>query len=90
MEETRRCTRCAAEKPLSAFYKDRTARDGRRPSCAECHRSANAACYARHQAKRNQYDRGRSEQRRDYQRGYRAGRRHAAKGSSGVQAASQR
>ena len=36
MEETKRCTKCGIVKPLSAFYKDSTKKDGFRNDCKTC------------------------------------------------------
>lgn len=35
-EDTKRCTKCGEEKPLSLFYRLASQRDGRRPDCKEC------------------------------------------------------
>lgn len=32
----KQCRTCGEEKPLSAFYEDKTCRDGKRPSCRAC------------------------------------------------------
>jgi hypothetical protein len=42
----KRCKHCGAEKPLDDFYRDRKARDGRRPECAACNLAARRAKYA--------------------------------------------
>lgn len=36
MEETKRCTRCGGDFPLSGFYRDSRSRDGHRGSCKLC------------------------------------------------------
>lgn len=36
MEQTKKCTRCGAEKPFSAFSKDKNASDGIRGRCKPC------------------------------------------------------
>jgi len=34
--ETKVCSRCQTEKPLSEFYKKKASKDGYRPECIEC------------------------------------------------------
>ncbi len=36
MSETKRCTKCGEEKPLSEFHRDRTKSDGRKSWCKLC------------------------------------------------------
>ncbi|MFA5407193.1 MAG: hypothetical protein WC343_00295 [Bacilli bacterium] len=36
MSETKRCTKCGEEKPLTEFYRDRTKSDGRKSWCKLC------------------------------------------------------
>ncbi|WP_294255606.1 hypothetical protein [Propionivibrio sp.] len=43
--ETRTCTKCGQEKPLSAFAKQKLGKFGRRASCLECGKKANRAAY---------------------------------------------
>lgn len=50
MEETRVCSCCKIEKPLSEFYKDRTVKYGREYSCKKCR---NAQC-KKYRAKRSE------------------------------------
>jgi hypothetical protein len=42
----KRCLHCGITKPLSEFYGDRKARDGRRPECKACNLSRRKAAYA--------------------------------------------
>jgi hypothetical protein len=43
MSSTRVCTSCSLEKPLDAFYKDKTKRGGYRPDCKVCKRATSKA-----------------------------------------------
>jgi recombination endonuclease VII len=42
----KRCKHCGVEKPLDEFYRDRKARDGRRPDCKACNLAARRVKYA--------------------------------------------
>jgi len=37
---SKRCSKCGEVKPLSAFYRDRKKKDGRRSDCTECFKNA--------------------------------------------------
>ena len=46
MDEVKRCNGCLIEKPLTAFYSDKSRPDGRHSLCAACCRERNNARYA--------------------------------------------
>lgn len=56
--DTRICVKCHLEKPLSEFYKDKSAKGGSRPDCIACHKKRLAESNA-------------GENQREYQRAYR-------------------
>jgi hypothetical protein len=43
---TKRCSRCGDVKPLAAFYRNRSRRDGRTVHCGDCMKTYNRAWHA--------------------------------------------
>ncbi len=50
-EPEKRCSSCRETKPLSAFNRDRSRKDGRQPYCRDCQHRLKAAYRAKRQAK---------------------------------------
>ena len=50
------CTKCRAQKPLEAFYRERSRRDGLRPWCKSCTNAAIAARAMAHPEAKKQSD----------------------------------
>lgn len=79
------CSKCGKEKPLDAFPKDKTKKDGRRYSCKECRKAANRSYYQNNAEKLKAKQRERTAKAREidpnaareYQRNYRAARKAA-------------
>ena len=82
MSETKRCTVCGEEKPLSAFYRNRASRDGRQSHCRVCHRERCRAWHATHRERSReinaQYRAGHREQERERARRWYARKKQEA------------
>lgn len=54
-EAEKACTKCGERKPLSMFYKDKRASDGKASNCKTCHNVLTAAWAKAHVREMNQY-----------------------------------
>lgn len=94
--ETKICTKCGEDKPLSDYYKDKRARDGLYPHCKACHYKLTHAYEQSEQGKEivkkskhaYYYERGGKEKAREYgaQESARLKRAEYAKSLSGKKA----
>ena len=55
--QTKRCTKCGRELPLSEFSRLKTGKNGLRPICNECNRAIVKAWYVVHREERKEYTR---------------------------------
>jgi hypothetical protein len=51
----RKCSKCGIERPLTEFHKDKSKKDGRKPSCKTCRNHQNAKWYVQNKEKVKQY-----------------------------------
>ena len=66
LSETKRCSKCGVEKPLSEFHRDKTHKDGYHNQCKECKKKYRAANRERLNARAKEFYAANREQQKVY------------------------